>query len=207
MMDARSVGRSALDRWLKMARFPFDAVTHLLPADGRRNVSAVLMIDRADASVRAVIGGLLHDDALLNDATRRQVAADERVRAMEIRRAAQQTQQVADAHLVDGLEAATRVRASAEVNAREASKEVEADKTARKRQAQAVAASQQRAGETAKKERLAAAERKAKRERLNVLDEQAKALDEHADALTAADEAQRLADATAAVKAARKGTA
>jgi hypothetical protein len=207
MMDARSVGRSALDRWLKAARFPFDAVTHLLPADGRRNVSAVLLIDRADASVRAVIGRLFHDDALLVDATRRQVAVDERVRAMEIGLAAAQAQQVADAHLADGLDAATRVRASAEVNAREASKEVEADKTARKRQAQADAAAQERAGETAKEKRLAAAERKAKRERLNVLDEQAKALDEHADALTAADEARRLADATADVKAARKGTA
>jgi hypothetical protein len=206
MMDVRSVGRTALDRWLKAARLPFDAATRLLPADDR-NRSAVLLIDRADASVRAVIGGLFHDDALLDDATRRQIAVDERVRALELRRGAAQAQQAADAHLGDGLEAATRVRAGAEADAQKAADEVASKAAARKRQAQASAEAQERAGEAEKAKRLATAERKAKRERLEVLDEQAKALDEQADALTATDEAQRLADAAAKVKATRKGTA
>jgi ADP-ribose pyrophosphatase YjhB (NUDIX family) len=206
-MDVRSVGRAAVDRWLKAARFPFDAVSHLLPDDGPGSVSAVLLIDRADASVRAVLGGMFHDDELLDDAARRQVAVEERARAIEIRRAAAQTQQVADAHLADGLDAAARVRASATADARQASKQVEDEQNARKRQVEHDADARERAGEKAKKERLAAAERKAKRDRLKVLDEQAKALDQQADALTATDEAQRLADAAAAVKAARKGPA
>jgi hypothetical protein len=207
MMNIRRVGRSALDRWLTAARFPFDAATHLLPADGRRNLSAVRLIDRADVSVRTAIGALLHDDALLDDAARRQVAAAARIRAIELRRAAAQGQQLADAHLADGLDTATRVRASAQADAHEAAAHVDAERAARKRQAQQDAAARNRAAEEAQQERRAAVERTAKRERLKVLDEQANAQDEQADALTASDEAQRLAAAAAGVKAVRKGTA
>jgi hypothetical protein len=206
-MEVRTVGRSAIDHWLKIARFPFDAVTHFLPSDGRRSASAALLIDRTDASVRAVIGGLFHDDELSDDAARRQVAVEERTRAIELRRAAAETRQVADARLADGLDAATRVRASADAEAQQASERVLAEREARERQARKDVDVQERAREEAKKQRLAAVERKAKRERLKVLDEQAQAVDEQTDALTATDEAQRLADAAAGVKAARKGTA
>jgi hypothetical protein len=60
--------------------------------------------------------------------------------------------------------------------------------------------------EHARQKQRTAEETKAKRERLEVLDEQADALDQESDALTATDEAQRLRKAAGAAKAARKGS-
>jgi hypothetical protein len=207
MMAVRDVGRSALDHWLKVARFPFDAAAHLLPGDSRRSDSALLFVDRADATVRATIGALFRDEALVDDAGRRRAALEERVRATEIRIAARQAQQVADQRLADGLDAATRLRVKAGVEARQEAQRKDTERVTRERRAQQDAATQDRATEQAKQKRLAAADRKAKQERLKVLDERAKALDEQADALTATDEAQRLRDAASHVKAARKGSA
>ena len=50
-MEVRNVGRTAIDRWLKVVRLPFDAAAHLLPRDGERRNAADLAIDRANRSV------------------------------------------------------------------------------------------------------------------------------------------------------------
>jgi hypothetical protein len=206
-MEVSTVRRAAIDRWLRVARFPFDTVANLLPSDrGPRN-AAMLVIDRADATVRAAVGGLLHDDDLRADAFRRRAAADERERAIELRSEAQAKKRVADAQLAEELEGAERLRDQAEQEAEARAQRVEEERAERERQVRAVAARQEQAVEQERAERLAAQDKQAKRERLDVLDEQAAALDVEADALTATDEAQRLRAAAADAKAARKGTA
>src|SRR5258706_4004552 len=112
-MEVRDVRRAAIDRWLRVARLPFDTVARLLPADGGPRSAATLVIDRADATVRAAVGGILHDDDLRADAFRRRAAADERERAMELRIAAEEKRRNADAQLADELEAAARLREQA----------------------------------------------------------------------------------------------
>jgi hypothetical protein len=207
MIEVKNVRRAAIDRWLRVARLPFDTAAHLLPADrGPRN-TAMLVIDRADASVRAAFGGFFHDDDLRADAFRRRVAADERERAIELRVAAAEKQRVSDAQLAEELDGAARLREQAEQEAEARKQQAEKERIERERQAQQAAAAQKRGVEQARDEKLAAADKAAKRERLDVLDEQAEALDREVDALTATDEAQRLRDAASAAKAARKGTA
>ena len=207
MMEVRDVRRAAIDRWLRVARLPFDTVAHFLPADpGPRN-AAMLAIDRADATVRAAVGGLLHDNDLRDDAFRRRAAADERERALELRGEAEERQRIADAELAQELEGAARLREDADREAQERRRRVDEERAEQQRRARETAVAQERAVEQARADRLAVADKKAKRERLEVLDEQADALDREVDALTATDEAQRLRDAASAAKAARKGTA
>jgi colicin import membrane protein len=206
-MEARTVRRVAIDRWLRVIRLPFDTVAHLLPADrGPRN-AAMLAIDRADATVRAAVGGIFHDDDLRDDAFRRRAAADERERALELRGEAEEKQRISDAELAKELEGAARLREAADREAQERRRRVDEERAEQQRKAREAAVAQERAVEQARAERVAVADKKAKRERLDVLDEQAVALDREVDALTATDEAQRLRDAASAAKAARKGTA
>ena len=207
MMEVRHVRRAAIDRWLRVARMPFDTVAHLLPADrGPRN-AAMLAIDRADATLRAAAGGLFQDDDLRDDALRRRAAADERERAIELRVAAEERKRASDAQLAQELDGAARLREAAEREAAARMQRADEARSEQQRRVQQVAAAQEQAVEEAREDVLAAEDKIAKRERLNVLDERADALDRETDALTATEEAQRLRDAAAAAKAARKGTA
>jgi colicin import membrane protein len=207
MIEVSTVRRAAIDRWLRVARLPFDTVAHLLPGDrGPRN-AAMLVIDRADASVRAAVGEFLHDDDLRADAFRRRAAADERERAAELRASADEKKRVSDAELAQELDGAARLREEAERDAEMRARRADEERAQRQHQARQRAAEQERIVDEVAEEQLAAVEKQAKRERLRVLDEQSEALDAEADALTATDEAQRLREAARAAKAERKGTA
>lgn len=205
-MEVRNVGRTAIDRWLKVARLPFDTAAHLLPNDRGPRKAAVLMIDRADASVRAAVGDFFHDDQLREDASRRRIAVEERVRASALRVEAESKQHDADAQLTEELDAADRLREQAEREAQERRQKADEQRARRQARTREAAAAQKREVEQATQQRAAAEETKAKRERLAVLDDQAGALDQEADALTATDEAKRLRDAASAAKAARKSS-
>jgi hypothetical protein len=206
MIEVSNVRRAAIDGWLRVARLPFDTVARLLPADrGPRN-AAMLVIDRADATVRAAVGGILHDDDLCEDAFRRRAAADERRRAIELRMAAEEKQRDSDAQLAEALEGAARVREQAADEADRRLRQADNERAEQELRARLAAAAQERAVQLAREERLAAEDKQAKRERLNVLDEQAEALDREADALMASEDAQLLRDAAGAAKAARKRT-
>jgi hypothetical protein len=204
MMQVHDLGRTAIDRSLKTARLPFDAVAHLLPSDrGPRN-AAGLVIDRADATVRAAIGRLLNDAELRADAARRRVAADERERANDLRAEALRKEQAADANLSQELDAAERLRDEAEREAQQRMQEADDERARREQRTRDAAAAQKREVERVRREQRAAEEKQAKRERLEVLEDHARTLDQETDALTAQDEAQRLRDAANTTKAARK---
>jgi hypothetical protein len=207
MIELRNITREAFDRGLRVARAPFDRAAQLLIRQGGRRDVASLYIDRADAAVRAAVGSLFGDDDLREDAASRRVAADERARALALRKEAAESQLSADDVLAQQLDEAARLREEAELEARRRLDDVDAERAKRERRAEQAAAAQARAADQARREELEAVDRKAKRERMIVLDEEAAALDREADALTANDEAQRLRDAAATAKSDRKGTA
>jgi hypothetical protein len=82
----RSIQRAVLDRSIKTARALPDRAAQLL---GRED--AELAFDRADAEIRDVAGRVLFDRELRNEATLRRLAADERARALRLKRAAAET--------------------------------------------------------------------------------------------------------------------
>lgn len=203
-MTVRELRRSVIDRWVKVVRSPFVAAVQLLPGDRGSRETALLLIDRADANVRATVGWLTTDDELRADAFRRRTAADARERASELRAKAKEEQHVADAQLARELDAGARLRAQAEGDARQRLRDADQEQARKQSEAEASAAAQERAVDQQRQERLAAADTEAKRERLEVLDEQADALDQEEAALTARDEAQRLRNAVREPKAERK---
>ena len=155
-MEVRNVRRATIDRWLRLARLPFDTVAHLLPSDhGSRN-AAMLVIDRADASVRAAVGGILHDDDLRDDAFRRRTAADERERAIELRIEAEEKVRIADAELAEELDGAARLREQAADEAEARLRQADEQHLEQQRHVEQVARAQELAIELAREEQLAA---------------------------------------------------
>src|SRR5436189_6181141 len=99
-MNPRSIPRTAVRGYLGLARLPLDAAIRLLPGNGSgRGSAADLALDRADASIRAIVATILGDPVLRRDAQRRRVAADERQRALRLRAEAQRKSEQANSHL------------------------------------------------------------------------------------------------------------
>ena len=199
------MGRTLIDGWMRLARWPVDRATGLLPgADHGPRASVTRAVDRADATVRGLVGTALRDDELVADARRRRIAADERSRAAELRAEA-------EAKRVEAARREERERTAAEERRAKARQEAQAEadavqrrRTTRKQAVAQTAAKQERVVEEAEQKAKARVESKAKRQRLEVLEEKADALDTEHDALVASDEAERLRSAAAATKAARK---
>jgi hypothetical protein len=207
LKGAQTMGRTLINGWLKVVRIPVDVAVNVLPG-GQRGLraSATSVVERADASVREHLGGLLRDEELRADGRRRQIAAHERRRAAELRLAAEeQTAEVetrAAEQVAEAEEQRQRARQTAEAEeAAVARRRQEREAT----QAKAAATAEQ-AVDDARRAEEETASKAAKRQRLAVLDDQADALSSEADALVASDEADRLAKAAGAAKAARRQT-
>jgi hypothetical protein len=208
-MIVQRAGRMAVEGWMKAARMPLNLATRVLPDRPQGSwarANAELTIDRAEGAVREKVGELLRDSELSADGRRRRIAAHERQRAIALKATAEDERRAADLQLVNEREAAERRRKEAQRTAEQQAASVEREKADQERQARDAAAAQRRSVEQAKAKKFAAADKRAKRQRLEVLDDQLKGLDEEATALTTADEALRLEQAATAAKAARKQT-
>jgi hypothetical protein len=190
---------------LKLARLPVDGMITLLPGDAGGAKSAVrLGLDRADATLRAVMGAILRDPALSTDAERRHQAAQERRRAVELRAEAERTRERAEARLEQHEDDARQQRERAVMRER-----------SRRRQARKTAEDQgRRAAETERKRRASSRKVKARgeervaqrepRERLEALEAQSDALRAKEAEVAHRDEAERLAQTASRAKADRK---
>jgi hypothetical protein len=169
-----------------------------------RGEAAALAVDQVDAAVRRFAGRVLRDETLQNDAHRRELAVDERRRAIELRTEAELKRRRADEEYQSELEIADEQRAVAEARAEEKRTNIERERAAelerhaketqrRKRQVRAAAAETEQHVDEA-----------AQRARLEELDARAEVLEEKEDALVAASEADRLQDAASDLKAKRK---
>lgn len=201
---ARTMTRTLITSTLEVTRWPMDAATRLIPGgdDGSKRI-VVSLLDRADGAVRQALGGVLRDPLLEADGRRRLVARQERLRATQLRTEAEEVRDEADERVVQRIETAEERREAVRQQADEQQAEAEQlreERLAAQRQAKAV-----RAAEVAERKRaeLAKVDKAEKRARLDVLDDQAGALDAQSDALVVTDEAERLATAAAKAKAAR----
>ena len=195
-MSLRTVPRTAVDIYLRAARVPLNLVAR---GEGSR-----LLVDRADATARLLAGRVLRDEQLIEDARRRQIAADQRENALRMKVEAEQKSQDADAEFTSRQRAASERRAKAAAQAAEQQRAAEQRKNERKRGAADIAAKRKSA--TAEQASRAAEriQEETDRARLRVLDEEAQALAEKQAALKARREAQRLEKAAAEIKEQRK---
>jgi hypothetical protein len=206
-MDVRAVERTAIDQWLRVVRLPIEAGAHLVNNgdNGPRN-GLMLAIDRVDATIRDTLGRMLGNDELQHDARGRRAAADERARAIQLRMEAQTRKVEADRELAGRQDDAEQLRDEAARTAAQRDEHAADERRASEQRVRETAREQQSAVERSREEKEHEAEQSAKQERLRVLDQQADALDTQTDALTANDEAQRLATQAAKAKARRKRT-
>jgi hypothetical protein len=199
-MNLRTIPRAAVGGYVKLLRLPIDTALALMGRNGATKVA----VDRAEATARGVAGQALGDEELKAEAGRRSAAADERARANRLRAEAQSRQQEADAELEAEQRKAEERRRQAAKRAADRRKQAAKQRDARKQQATKSAGARKQANAKAAEAEQEAIEDRAERARLEQLDREAVAIAEREEALTAADEAQRLGDAAAANKAARK---
>jgi hypothetical protein len=186
-MNLRSLPRAAVGGYIKAVRWPIDRALRLRGGDGE------LAVDRAEAAAREVAGTALDDSELKAEAGARFDAADRRERAANLE--AQARREAAEAQ---------QRRAAAERDARERKRQADRERQQRKRAAARAERERKQVAEEVVARAHEGIDEQAKRDRLEQLDSEAAAQAEREEALTARDEARRLATATADVKAARK---
>ena len=87
----RTISRLTVGGYVKLLMLPADAVVRLAGgANGGTGgaVTARLALDRVEAALRGAAGTVFGDQVMLEDARRRAEAADERERALRLRREA-----------------------------------------------------------------------------------------------------------------------
>ena len=200
-MDLLTIPRTAITAYLDVVKWPAETGLRLA---GRAEGPAALALDRVDGTLRTVIGGVLRDETLRQDGARRLTAANERARAQRLRAEAELRRERADEQLDEGREEANRQRRAAAERAEQTRQRAEEREDERRRKAAESERRRKEASERAEAAVEESIEERAKRERLETLEQRAEALERQDDALTARDEAQRLAAAAGAAKEARK---
>ncbi|MDQ1402149.1 MAG: hypothetical protein QOG03_465 [Actinomycetota bacterium] len=202
------IRRNAIDGYLKAVRVPIDTGVKLVSrGDEERLAPAKLVIDRADAVVRKTVGRLIGDNELVSDGARREVAADERARALELKVTAEAKARQAEAEFRRRREQAVEQEEAAERKAEEQRRRVEAARQEEERKA----ADEARRRKEASRKIEGAVEKtvmsKARDARLEQLETETEALQKEEDALSATEKARRLKVAADSVKTVRKAKA
>ena len=204
-MSSRTLTTAMVDRYLRLARWPVDLVTTVLP--GTRTgpgTTARLVVDRVDASIRATLAAALGDDSLRADAARRDAAVEERERALDLRREARRRAEQSEAELRKRHQEAGRRRERATAKATQQRRAASTSQERRKsnasqaaRQRAKISQAQRTANEQRTHEQQAAAELPAVKERGTAVRDRELAVHKR-------DEAQRLGEAAARVKEQRR---
>ena len=207
-MNARTLPRVAIESYLTAVRIPIDAAIDRLPGNGTGVGPTVrVMVDRADASLRAVVASVLGDRSLQADADQRAQAADKREQALRLREQAEQTAEKADDRLQQREAQAERRRVEAEKKAKTQREQAERERAQKTEKAAEVERKRKQSSQRAKAQSTEKITERARKERLEALEAKTDSLAAKEQALTAADEAKRLRDAAAATKAERKAAA
>jgi len=206
-VNVRAIPRIAVDSYLKLVRLPLDTAVGLLPGNGDGpGPAAALALDRADATVRAVIATVLGDVELGEEGDRRRQAAVEREEALRLRGTAQRETEEADAKRSARHQRAAEQRERATRRAGAQRQQVSRKREERSRQAKKVERQRRGVNRKATARTEEAIDAEARKARLDAVETKAAALQEEEQALTAADEASRLGEAAARAKAERKTT-
>jgi hypothetical protein len=204
-VNVRVLPRAAIKAALKLTRLPLDSMIALLPGDGRgAKPAAKLALDRADATVRAVMGAILSDPALREDAERRHRAAQDRQAAVELREEAERTGERAEARLEQREDSAREQRERAVMRERGRRRQARTSAEDQKRRATETERNRRTNSRQIKNRREEEVAKHEPRERLDALEAQSDALRAKQAEVAVRDEAERLAEAASRTKARRK---
>jgi hypothetical protein len=206
-MNVRSIPRTAVENSLRLVRVPLDAAIGWLPGNGTgARPTAMLALDRTDATLRAFAGTILGDSVLREDAQRRHAALKQREHAQELRGEAEEKTDQADALLEERHDRVVRQRAQAELRAKSRRENADRQRDERRRRAGETASKREAASNKAAARADQAVNERAPKSRLKALDAKADALRKKEEALSARDEARRLREAASRTKAERKNS-
>ncbi len=204
-MNARTIPRVVIENSLTAVRIPTEAVIDRLPGNGTGVGPTVrVMVDRADASLRAVVASVLGDGGLEADANLRAAAADQREQALRLRERADQTAEQADDRLQQREAQAERRRVQAAKKAKAQSEQADGHRAEKARQAVSAERKRTQSSQRAKAQSTEKITERARRKKLEALDAKTESLAAQELALTAADAARRLREAAGAAKTKRK---
>lgn len=204
-MKARSISRAVIEGYLTVARIPIDAVIDRLPGNGSgAGPNARLIVDRADASLRAAVASMLGDRTLHGDAEQRTAAADQREHALRLREQAEKNAEQADDRIEQRESDAERRRVEAAKAANAKRHQADQDRADKVKRAATAERKRKQSSERVKAQSAEEITEHANEDRLAALNVTDQALESQEQALTAADEARRLREAAGAVKAQRK---
>lgn len=206
-MSLQTISRTAVDRYLKLLRLPADAVAGVLSPRSSRDGETTpveLTLDRVEAAVRGAFGRALHDPELQDEARRQRVAADERERALALRREAELESRRADEKFAARTDTAEQRRIDAARQAEEKKQRARERRTQTAARLTEVEGRGRKAVQAHKEQTEGQIEERARRSRLEQLNQEAETLGEEEEALTARSEAQRLRRAASETKAERK---
>jgi hypothetical protein len=192
---------------LRVIRAPLDLAIGLLPSSGNGTPPARIAVDRVDAAIRGIIGQILRDPTLIQDADRRRAAAEERERAQDLRTHAERQAEQAESRLERRQEQADAAREQADQRAKSRRQAASRKRAAKVDAAAEVERKRRAANRRAAAKRKEELDRGEPKARLASLEAKSDALDEKAKALLAADEARRLGRAASNAKARRKNSA
>jgi hypothetical protein len=202
-MTLTTIPKIVLDSSIKLIRLPADSALKLAGGSSAATV-AKLGLDRVEAAVRGGAGTLLHDDALVHDAKRQDTAAAERERAAKLRAQAEEREQAARQEAQAREDQASQRRREAVEQAEERKRQADQKRKATKSQAAESAETRKANADKAAAAEKEAAHESARRDQLDQVETKREALEERDEALTASQEADRLAGAAARAKAERK---
>ena len=202
-MTLRTIQRTAIGGGLSLTRLPLDTVLRFAGNGGSAAVVR-LAVDRADAAARTLLGALLGDEELQDDGARLSAAADERARAISLRRQADRQTERAEQRVEEREHEAGERRMQAKAKAQQRRDQARQRRNSRKSSAAKTANRRRQAAKQDAARTEARIDERAKRDRVEQLEATTDALRERDAALTAADEGERLGDAAATAKARRK---
>jgi hypothetical protein len=194
--------RVAVTSYLRLLRLPVDAAGSITRHD--EAWAPVLAFDAFEAQVLGLLGSVLRDDDLVQDAKRQKTRVEQLRRAAELEAAATERRVEADQELEQKRsEARSKAKAAEDRKEREEDRLEESKESAKRNVRKEAAAKQSRAKKAAdaRESRLEAKERDAEAKRLAA---ERTALDERREALEASGTALKLDKAASAVKDARK---
>jgi len=198
--------KAAVNGYLRALRLPLDVVASVANRDKDAEWPPALAFDAFEAQVKGLLGSILRDEDLLQEASRERTRIDQLRRAMNLEAEAEARRQQADQELAQRREQAQQKAETAEELAEQREQRLEQEKAEAKRRVQ---------NETAEKKQKARKAADARQDRIDDIARDAdedriraerEALAERKEALEATGDALELDKAAAAVKEARKAS-
>jgi len=204
MTLVRAVPRTVVGTYLKAARVPLHLAVRVTGQADNDAWPPALAFDRFEVGVHTMVGSLLKDDALLEQARVQRARVAQLRKAVDLRTVAEQERQLADAELHRTQRQAEEQREEVERQAAQREQEVERQAQQRRQaveQKAATKAAAVRRTQTAQEKAIARQERAAKQQALG---KEVEALAKTKDALKAQETTMLVEDAIEGSKAARK---